>query len=273
MSIGVRDVTVELGDVTALHEVTLEAEPGRVSAVVGGDGAGKSTLLRTLVGRVRPTSGAVSAPAPERIGYQPATGGTWPDLTVAENLAFVAGMYGLSPSRTRERSGLLLERAQLTQARDRLSSQLSGGMRTKLGFCMAMVHEPDLLVLDEPSTGVDPVSRVELWRLLSETAAAGTTVVMATTYMEEGERASHVTVLQAGRVLLDGPPSSVVASSPGVVVATATPQRSRFSWRHADGYREWWPVTSPNGDHPIEVDLEDVAIVAALRAESGQGSA
>lgn len=268
MSVGAHDVTVRFGGVTAVDGVTLLVEPGQVSAIVGGDGAGKTTLLKTIVGRIRPDVGHIEAPPDSRIGYQPANGGSWPDLTVAENMAFVAGMYGLSASRARERTRALLERAGLHDARDRLSSRLSGGMRTKLGFCLAMVHEPDLLVLDEPSTGVDPVSRVELWRLLSETAAAGTAVLMATTYMEEGERSSHVTILERGRVLLEGPPADVIASSPGFVCTTVQPARAEFSWRHADGYREWWPKSPPDAHHRVEVDLEDVAIVAVLRSQS-----
>lgn len=268
MTYGATGVTVRFDDVTALDNVTVRAEPGRVSAIVGGDGAGKTTLLRTLVGRLRPDDGIIDAPPSTRIGYQPSAGGSWPDLTVAENLAFVGGMYGLTAGELRERSDTLLERAGLADARDRLSSRLSGGMRTKLGFCLAMVHDPELLVLDEPSTGVDPVSRVELWRLLSETAAAGTAVLMATTYMEEGERSSHVTVLEKGRVLLAGPPADVVAASPGVVCTTATPTRARFSWRHADGFREWWPALPAGANNSVQVDLEDVAIVAVLRGQA-----
>ncbi len=272
MTYGVTGLSVRLGSVLVLDDVTLSVPGGQVVAVVGGDGAGKSTLLRTLVGRIAPAAGTVDAPDPHALGYQSASGGTWPDLTVDENLAFVGRMYGLSERRLRERREELLARSGLLDARDRLASRLSGGMRTKLGFCMAMVHDPTLLVLDEPSTGVDPVSRVDLWRLLAEAAAAGTAVVLATTYMDEGERASFVTVLERGRVLLAGPPDEVVASSPGVVVETRRPERPAMAWRHADGYREWWPLTSPNGDTPIDVDLEDVTIVAALRAENGATS-
>lgn len=272
MRYGVSDVSVAFGDLTVLDGVSLDAAPGRITAVVGGDGAGKSTLLRALVGRIVPESGEVRAPQPTKIGYQPSSGGSWPDLTVAENLAFVGRMYGLDDARLTRRSAFLLQRSGLTEATDRLSSRLSGGMRTKLGFCLAMIHEPELLVLDEPSTGVDPVSRIELWRLLSETAAAGTTVVLATTYLDEGERASSVLVLERGRVLLSGEPSEVVASSPGVVVGTQQVVRPQFSWRHADGFREWWPIAAPNGDRPLDVDLEDVSIVAALRADADEVS-
>lgn len=272
MTYGAWNVNVRFGDLTVLDDVSLDARPGEITAVVGGDGAGKTTLLKTLVGRVHPHYGRVQRPDPERIGYQPSMAGSWPDLTVEQNMAFVGGTYGVSGSRLRERTDLLLDRAGLAGFRDRLSSQLSGGMRTKLGFCLAMIHEPDLLVLDEPSTGVDPVSRVELWRLLSETAATDTAVVLATTYMDEGERSSSVLVLEGGRLLLSGPPAQVIAASPGVVVRTSHVVRPDYSWRHADGSREWWPVASPNGDHPIEVDLEDVTVVASLLQATGQAS-
>jgi ABC-2 type transport system ATP-binding protein len=269
VSATVTNLSVRYGDTTALDDVTVDVPAGQISAVVGGDGAGKTTLMRALVGRVAPSGGHVSAPPEQEIGYQPATSGTWPDLTVDENLGFVGGMYGLSSSALGARRDELLDRSGLTTARDRLASRLSGGMRTKLGFCMALMHSPSLLVLDEPSTGVDPVSRVELWRLLAESAASGTAVVLATTYMDEGERAAHVTVLDRGRVLLAGAPADVVASFPGAVVTTDRPVRPDMSWRHADGYREWWPDGTAPGGQTVDVDLEDVTIVAALHTENG----
>jgi len=263
MTYGTEHVSVRFGNVQALDQVTVSTDAGTVTAVVGGDGAGKSTLLRTVVGRIAPAGGRVLAPPEQQIGYQPSVGGTWADLTVAQNLEFVGGTYGLQGSRLARRSEELIERAGLTAARDRLARDLSGGMRTKLGFCLAMVHEPTLLVLDEPSTGVDPVSRVELWRLLSEVAAAGTAVLLSTTYLDEAERASRVVVLKDGRTLLSGSPDEVIASSPGVVVRTDTAIRQGFAWRHADGFREWWPQV-PDGQQPVQVDLEDVAIIASL---------
>lgn len=269
MTYGAADVTVRYGSLTALDGVSVTAQPGTVTSVVGGDGAGKSTLLRTIVGRVAPDSGSVETPPPTQIGYQPSAGGSWPDLTVRQNMQFTGGTYGLRGDALRERIDDLLGHAGLAEAADRLARDLSGGMRTKLGFCQAIIHEPALLVLDEPSTGVDPVSRVDLWRLLSEAARSGTAVLISTTYLDEAARASSVLLLERGRELLAGPPADVVASSPGVVVRTATPVRAAYSWRHADGFREWWPVSSPNGDRPIDVDLEDVAIVAALRSGNG----
>ncbi|HEX9258770.1 MAG TPA: ABC transporter ATP-binding protein, partial [Acidimicrobiales bacterium] len=149
---GLRDVTVVLRDRVVLDAVTLPARPGEVAAVVGGDGAGKSTLLRTLVGRVVPAAGTVVVPDRSRVGYQPAASGTWANLTVDENLDVVARAYGVSAAVEVPRREVLLRAAGLLEARDCLAAALSGGMRQKLGFCMAILHEPELLVLDEPST-------------------------------------------------------------------------------------------------------------------------
>ena len=190
MTFAVRSAVVRFGDTLALDDVSLQVEPGSVVAVVGGDGAGKTTLLRTLVGKVQLERGEVDAPSPQAIGYLPATAGSWPSLTVAQNMDFVGGIYGLSGKALVSRRDELLGRASLLDVVDRLASQLSGGMRRKLGFSMAMLHDPPLLVLDEPSTGIDPVSRVDLWRLVSEAAAAGA-AVMSTTYLDEAERAAE----------------------------------------------------------------------------------
>jgi ABC-2 type transport system ATP-binding protein len=195
----------------------------------------------------------------------PSGAGSWNDLTVDENVRFVGGSYGLSRAEVAGRAEELLGRAGLMDARDRLAGRLSGGMRHKLGFCLAMLHEPEMLVLDEPSTGVDPVSRVELWRLISEAAASGTAVVMTTTYLDEAERAGWVLVLERGQALLGGPPDEVVASCPGEVVVTDVPVHPELAWRSGERFREWWPNGAPDGQQPAALTLEDVSIVASLR--------
>ncbi len=203
---GVEDVTVHHGDVVALRDVSLTLTPGAIAAVVGGDGAGKTTLLRVCSGVLRPDDGTVRHPARARIGAMVAHGGTYADLTVAEHLGFVADAYGLAPAVRDERGDELLDRAGLASSRDRLGAQLSGGMRQKLAVVLALLHAPDLLVLDEPTTGVDPVSRAEVWRLVGHAASAGAAVLLATTYLDEAERAAEVLVLNEGRVLLHGSP-------------------------------------------------------------------
>jgi len=236
MTYAVRSAVVRFGDTLALEDVTLLVEPGSVVAVVGGDGAGKTTLLRSLVGEVPLERGQVDAPSPMAIGYLPATSGSWPALTVAQNMDFVGGIYGLSGDALASRREELLDRAALQQSAGQLAAQLSGGMRRKLGFCMAMLHNPALLVLDEPSTGIDPVSRVDLWRLVSEAAAAGAAVVMSTTYLDEAERAAGLLVLDGGRTLAGGTLQDVLDSFDGAIAHTATPDRRARGWRRGGGF-------------------------------------
>jgi ABC-2 type transport system ATP-binding protein len=260
---GVRALTVRYGDRVALDDVTLDAPPGSVTAVVGGDGAGKTTLLRALVGGLRPDAGTVRRPPASEIGYFPGSSGVYPDLTVDENLDFAARAYRVPGD---GRRGRLLHAAGLTGVGHRLAGQLSGGMRQKLGLVMAMLHEPALLVLDEPSTGVDPVSRAELSGLISRAAAAGTAVVLSTAYLDEAERAGYVLVLDRGRVLRAGDPDSITASVPGLVVTSAARPDGRWSWRRSGGWRSWVPpgdAAAPGGE-PATVDLEDAVVVAAL---------
>ena len=264
----VQQLTVKRGHVLALDDVTVETPGGRITAIVGGDGAGKTTLLEAMVGLVLPDAGSVDRVPREDVGYMPSGAGSWADLTVDENVTFIGGSYGLSGSALQERADEVLGRAGLSEARDRLAGQLSGGMRQKLGFCLAILHEPRLLVLDEPSTGVDPVSRVELWRLISEAAATGTAVVLSTTYMDEAERAGWVALLEQGRQLLAGTADELIASCPGQVTLTAEPSRPELAWRSGKLYRQWWPDGAPADTTPAHLTLEDVSIVAALRVQS-----
>lgn len=196
---GAQDAVVRFGRRVALDGVSLTATPGRVVAVVGGDGAGKTTLLRLLAGRVRPESGTVRVPPRRALGYLPATAGVWGDLTVRQNIDFAAAAYRMPREEAAQRGAELLAAAGLAETGDRPASRLSGGMRRKLGFVMAILPRPRLVVLDEPSTGVDPVSRVDLWRMIARSAAEGAAVVLATTYPDEAERAEQVLALDAGR--------------------------------------------------------------------------
>jgi len=266
MTFAVRSATVRFGDTVALDDVTLQVEPGSVVAVVGGDGAGKTTLLRTLVGEVQLERGEVDAPPPEAIGYMPATAGSWLSLSVAQNMNFVGGIYGLSGNALASRRDALLDRASLRDSFDRLSSQLSGGMRRKLGFSMAMVHDPPLLVLDEPSTGIDPVSRVDLWRLVSEAASAGAAVVMSTTYLDEAERAASLLALDGGRTLAHGTLQEVLDSFDGAIARTPTPHRPAWAWRRGRDYHEYWPRAAdvPFDAVVVTPDLEDVVISLSM---------
>jgi ABC-2 type transport system ATP-binding protein len=239
---GTEDVCVRFGDTLALDRVWFRAEPGRVSAVVGGDGAGRTTLLRCLAGALAPASGRVRRPARMASGYMSAGSGVYPDLSVTENLAFRATAYRVPPQQARERSAELLARAGLDRVGDRLAGQLSGGMRQKLGVIAAMLHRPDLLVLDEPTTGVDPVSRADLWWLIARAAAGGAAVVLATSYLDEAERAHDVLVLDAGTVLATGTAEQIVAAMPGTLTMTRerpAGEAGRRAWRREGSWRVW----------------------------------
>ncbi|MBI4259457.1 MAG: ABC transporter ATP-binding protein, partial [Actinobacteria bacterium] len=232
---------------------------------------GKSTLLGVLVGAVAPSAGLVRRPPAERIGYLPARSGVYPDLTVAENLAFAAAVYRVPRAELRAREQPLLVRTGLGPARGRLGGNLSGGMRQKLALAMALVHDPALLVLDEPTTGIDPVSRSELWRLIASAAAGGAAVVLATSYLDEAERAEHVLVLQEGSPLLEGSPDGLIGEVPGAVVEGRGAEEAPFRWRRGVRWRAWSPGGAvPAGCSRVEPDLQDAVTVAALRAE-GQG--
>jgi len=275
---GTDDVSVRFGSTLALDHVWFRAEPGQVSAVVGGDGAGRTTLLRCLAGALAPTSGQVRRPGPLATGYLSAGSGTYPDLSVAENLAFRAAAYRVPPETARQRTAELLARTGLDKVTGRLAGQLSGGMRQKLGVIAAMVHSPDLLVLDEPTTGVDPVSRADLWLLITRAAADGAAVVIATSYLDEAERARHVLVLDAGSELASGTADQIVAAMQGTLTVTSTRpagEAGRRAWRRDGCWRVWNPDSAPSaGDGgTVRPDLQDAVTVAALARELARSGA
>jgi len=270
---GAHEVSVTYQRRLALDKITLRAQAGAVTAVVGGDGAGKTTLLRCLAGALAPGSGQVRRPPARQLGYLSAGSGTYPDLTVQENLDFRASACGLPAAQARERSAELLDRAGLSAARDRLAGQLSGGMRQKLGVIAAMLAGPRLLVLDEPTTGVDPVSRSGLWWLIARAAADGCAVVLSTTYLDEAERTSAVLALDEGRELAAGTPDQIIGSMQGTLhsVADRPPgDRGQRAWRRGGRWRVWDPPGPAAGaGEPIQPDLQDAVTVAALAHELG----
>jgi ABC-2 type transport system ATP-binding protein len=202
-------VTKKYGTVTALENTSFDVKRGEMFGLIGPDGAGKTTAIRLACGLLRPDTGKVAVlgrdPASEHaaitgaLGYLSQRFSLYGDLTIDENIAFFAeihGMRGYKAARDR-----LLAMTQLTPFRGRRADRLSGGMKQKLALACTLVHEPEVLVLDEPTTGVDPVSRRELWKLLSEFLSSGLTIVMATPYLDEAERCGRITLLHEGHVL------------------------------------------------------------------------
>jgi ABC-2 type transport system ATP-binding protein len=266
---GLRDVDAARGRDLVLTGVTVPVDPSSVTVVVGGDGAGKSTCLQVLVGLLAARSGTALRPPKERIGYVPATAGLYADLTVQENLDFAASAYRLSGRAYGRQAETLLEQTGLGRARRRLGGQLSGGMQRKLAVAMALLHAPDLLVLDEPTTGVDPVSRAELWRLIAGAAAAGTAVAVSTTYVNEAARAAVVVLLEAGRVAASGSPAQILGGVPGVLgVMDGAERPAGLAWRRGVTWRVWAPAGGlPEGARPVAPDFEDAVVAATLASQ------
>jgi ABC-2 type transport system ATP-binding protein len=208
----------------ALDAVDLQVEAGNLYGLVGPDGAGKTSLLRILSTVLMPTSGSArlagfdvikqSEQVRARLGYMPQAFSLYPDLSVMENLRFFADMNGVPRGKQKERIEELLDFARLADFISRRSENLSGGMRKKLALACAMIHEPEILLLDEPTTGVDPVSRRELWQLLAKVIERGVTVVVSTPYMDEAERCDVVSIISQGRILTTGAPVDLEQQMP-----------------------------------------------------------
>jgi drug efflux transport system ATP-binding protein len=213
------NLTRRFGAITALEGLTLSVAPGELFGLVGSDGAGKTTTLRLLAGILDPSGGEVTvlgSPFPDgagtvrgEIGYMSQRFGLYQDLTVAENIAFFADVFGVSGRERRERSERLLAFSGLAPFTTRPAGKLSGGMKQKLGLCCALIHKPKLLLLDEPTNGVDPVSRRDFWRILRELHTEGVTIVVATAYLDEAERCDRVGLIHQGRLLACGTPAEL----------------------------------------------------------------
>jgi ABC-2 type transport system ATP-binding protein len=227
--------------VQALDRVSLEAGHGELTALVGPDGAGKTTLMRLAAGLLRADAGSLKVlgvdvaadpqQVQDRISYMPQRFGLYDDLTVAENLELYADLHGVSVDDRAHRYPELMEMTALGPFTARLAGQLSGGMKQKLGLACTLVRSPDLLLLDEPTVGVDPLSRLELWDIVRRLVAErGLTVLLSTAYLDEAERCSRVIVLHQGHVLSQGSPQQVADKATGrSFVATPAPGQSARS--------------------------------------------
>ena len=213
----------------ALREFDLYVERGEILGLVGPDGAGKTTALRLMAAVMRPTAGHVSVAGFDsvrhaeavraHVGYMPQRFSLYSDLSVLENLNFSADIFGVSGGHERQkRIEQLLAFADLSQFTGRRAGQLSGGMQKKLALACTLVHRPDILLLDEPTTGVDPVSRREFWDILTDLHISGTTIVVSTPYMDEAERCNRVGLLFQGRLVECGSPEAIKSHVPGQLI-------------------------------------------------------
>ncbi len=220
-SIRVNEVSKKLGPNQALAGVSLDFAEGKMHGIIGPEGAGKTTLMRTLLGLLRPDAGHVEyredgAPLEfdavrARMAYMPQQQSLYPDLSIDEHLEFFRALYQIPPDEFRTRREELLDITRLGTFVDRAAAQLSGGMYKKLGLMCALLRSPEIMLLDEPTNGVDPISRREFWELLYRLADRKILILVATAYMDEAERCSVVHLLESGRTVAEGEPRELLA--------------------------------------------------------------
>lgn len=230
-AIVIEHVARRFGELQAVRDVTLTIDRGEIFGLVGPDGAGKTTLMRMLAGVLHPDAGRITlegidvAADPERaktaLGYMPQRFGLYEDLTVHENIFFYGELFEVQRAQYRARMAQLLDAAGLAPFGGRLAGKLSGGMKQKLGLVCALIHTPKVLLLDEPTTGVDPVSRRDFWAILYQLREQGVTIVMSTAYMDEAQRCSRLALLHAGEVRECATPASLKRRLPGALLAVA----------------------------------------------------
>jgi ABC-2 type transport system ATP-binding protein len=262
-----RGLAVRYGAIEAVKALDLEVPRGQVIGLIGPDGAGKTSSLRVFAGLMRASAGTVEVLGHDawrhrralhhRLGYLAQRFALYGDLTVDENVRFFALLLGVKDWRARR--DMLLKRVALEEFRDRQADRLSGGMRQKLALACSLMHSPDILLLDEPTTGVDPVTRREFWRLLADLVAEGLTLVIATPYLDEAERCSRVVLMHRGRVLADAPPAELRGLLPGVIVEVAAQPRSL--------------VTEALSRMPGVVDVQPFAARFHVRLSAAEGGA
>jgi ABC-2 type transport system ATP-binding protein len=242
-----RGLSKRFGKLTAVDHLDLSVPRAEVFGFLGPNGCGKSTTIRMLCGLLQPSEGEVEVlgcqiprdaeELKRRIGYMTQKFSLYEDLTVQENLEFLAAVQGIGRRETRQRIDELLERYWLTDRRKQLAGTMSGGQKQRLALAGAVLHKPDLLLLDEPTSAVDPQSRREFWDSLFELAEEGTTLLVSTHYMDEAERCTRLGILDAGRLVADGSPRELMDALPGhpLLIECAQP---RAAQRALHGHRE-----------------------------------
>ncbi len=267
----------------AIKDLNLSVDAGSLYGLIGPDGAGKSTTLRILASVIKPTSGevhvngfnAIEDPESIRpfIGYMPQLFSLYHDLTVRENLDFFASIYNVPKEEKEARIDEMMAFIRLQDYHNRRARNLSGGMKKKLALACSLIHNPRILILDEPSTGVDPVSRRELWLLLAEVVSKGVTAIISTPYMDEAERCSEVAILYEGHVVAQGQPAALKKSLPYEIVEVKAKPRKlmRSTVANQKNLIDWRPV----GDRiRIAVMKENTKqMVASLRDDLTQNKA
>ncbi|HPS59316.1 MAG TPA: ABC transporter ATP-binding protein [Spirochaetota bacterium] len=226
------DLHKRFGETDAVNNLSFSVARGEIFGIVGPDGAGKSTLLRLLAGILEQSSGSIEVMGKdifkdryglkENLAYMPQRFGLYEDLTVEENIYFFGRLFGLSRKAIIERIPALYSFSKLGAFSDRLAGKLSGGMKQKLGLACCLVHSPGLILLDEPTNGVDPVSRREFWKILYDLLADGVTIVVTTAYLDEAERCNRVAMMHNGTFITSGSPAGIKSSIGGTMLEIMT---------------------------------------------------
>jgi len=257
-------LTKSFPGVQAVQGLSFEVRGGEIFGLVGPDGAGKTTTLRMLAGILPPDAGKASIAGfdvvhdPERakhdLSYMPQRFGLYEDLTVDENIRFYADLFGVRSAERERRSAELLRAANMSEFRKRLAGKLSGGMKQKLGLVCALIHRPKVILLDEPTTGVDPVSRRDFWRILYDLVAEGVAILTSTAYLDEAARCHRVALLNEGRLLFCDTPANLTAKLGKDVLSISSPdgRRLRSQIEHADGVSSL--VLTGDGVHVVVDD-------------------
>jgi len=303
-----RGLSRRFGELVAVRDVSLEVERGEIFGVLGPNGAGKSTTIRMLCGILDPSSGEGTVVGfdirrdaervKQRIGYMTQRFSLYEDLTVEENLKFYAGIYGVPLGKRRRRVGEVLERTGLVARRAQIAGTLSGGWKQRVALASATIHEPPLLFLDEPTAGVDPVSRREFWEQIHALSHEGTTVLLTTHYMDEAERCHRLAFIFHGTVLDVGTPGDIVARRRlrGAEIVTAHGQAAAEALRRdpaVDEVAHYGNVLrlvtrddtdpdsvvkrvlvgelAPESVRPVRVGVED-AFVSMVRSDEREGA-
>jgi len=240
-------LTKRFPGIVAVDHLSFDVHAAEIFGLVGPDGAGKTTTLRMLAGVMPPDEGkaivagsdVVRDPegAKHRLSYMPQRFGLYEDLTVDENILFYADLFGVNKAERDDRAAQLLRAAGMSEFRSRLAGKLSGGMKQKLGLVCALIHRPKVILLDEPTTGVDPVSRRDFWRILYELAAEGVGILTSTAYLDEAERCHRVALLHEGKLLFCDTPDNLKSKLGKGVLSVISPQarRVREELEHSEG--------------------------------------
>ena len=277
IAISARGLTRNFGSLVAVDHVDLDIPRAHIYGFLGPNGSGKSTTIRMLCGLLRPTSGSVSVLGIDvrhdteqlrrKLGYMTQRFSLWEDLTVRENLEFMAQIFGIARSGRAQRIGERLEQYHLTDRVGQRAGTLSGGQKQRLALAGAVIHEPELLFLDEPTSAVDPESRRDFWEKLFELADAGTTLLVSTHYMDEAERCHRLAILDRGALVADGSPDELTGALAGrtLLVDAPDPRRAKRALAGVPGV-----VSVAQVGNSLRVLLDDAAdgaprVEAALR--------